>query len=88
MQTIHCMCTVISLPFLFEPSVHSMSMFPDQHYCTPDRTNFRHQFSDYFGIEQVMQRSFFDEVMYKSATSECFCGHGSQNDGFVKVTDV
>ena len=35
-----------------------------------------------------MQRSFFDEVMYKSATSECFRGHGSQNDGFVKVTDV
>ena len=35
-----------------------------------------------------MQRSFFNEVMYESATSECFCGHGSQNDGFVKVTDV
>ena len=35
-----------------------------------------------------MQRSFFDEVMYKSTTSKCFCGHGLQNDGFVKVTDV
>ena len=58
MQTIHCMCTVISLPFLFEPSVHSMSMFPDQHYFTPDRTNFRHQFQTILALNKLCRDHF------------------------------